>query len=189
MRLRAAIPLLVLSAFPIALIAQANVYRNRDFGIVVPIPHGLYLFSPHRMTGIDHGRQFFFKPTTVEDCGKGLCDRYIDVFASYNAAENTKRLHDFLKEQCAEVANGPRLQAPEDLKVSGLPSEAARVNHADGKVEFIVVAQAGKPDPDFDASVPLFNYSISLMTSAQYLDEDLRMFRTILKTIRISPPD
>jgi len=189
MRLRAAVPLLVLFAFPVALIAQRTVYRNRDFGIVLPIPHGLYLFRPHSMTGIDHGRQFFFKPTSVKDCGKGLCDRYIEVFGSYNSAENTKRLHDFLSDQCVGVANGPCQPAPEDLKVSGLRSEAARVDHANGKVEIIVVAQAGKPNPDFDASAPGFNYSISLKSSARNLDEDLRMFRMILKTIRLSPPE
>jgi hypothetical protein len=189
MRLKAAILLLVLSAFPIELIAQAKVYRNRDFGIVVPIPHEPYVFSPRKMTGIDHGRQFFFKPTSVEDCGKGLCERYIDVFASYNSSEDTKKLHDFLEEQCTGIANGPCLPAPEDLKISRLSSEAARVNHADGKIEIIVVTQAGKPDPGFDATVPRVNYSFSLKTSAEHLDEDLRMYRAILKTIRIYPPE
>jgi hypothetical protein len=189
MRIRVAILLLVLGAFPIALIAQAKVYRNRDFGIVVPIPHGLHVFSPRKMTGIDHGRQFFFKPTSVEDCGKGACDRYIDVFAGCNCFVDTAKLHDFLQNQCAAVANGPCVTAPEDLKVNGLSSEAARVNHPEGTVEIIVATQAGKPDPDFDSSVPSVNYSISLWTSEQHMDEDLRMFRIILKTIQISPPE
>jgi hypothetical protein len=188
MRLGVAIPLLVLNAFPIALIAQAKVYRNRDFGIVVPIPHGLYLLGPHKMTGIDHGPQLFFKPTSVEDCAKGACDRYISVFAGCNCVVDTAKLHDFLEQQCASIANGPCLPAPEDLNVNVLRSEAARVNHADGTVEIIVVTQAGKPDPGFDSSVPSVNYAISLWTSEQHMNEDLRTFRIILKTIRISPP-
>jgi hypothetical protein len=53
----------------------------------------------------------------------------------------------------------------------------------------IVVTQAGKPAPDFDASVPSINYSIVLLTTKKHLEEDMRSYRLILKTIRISPSD
>jgi hypothetical protein len=189
MRLRAAIPLLVLSAFPIALIAQTKVYRNRDFGIVVPIPHGLYLFSPHKMTGIDHGRQFFSKPTRIEDCNSGGCDRYIAVDAYFNATDDTAKLHDFLEHECTVFGGVECLQPPEDLRIHGLASESARVKLPNDKVEILVVTQAGRPAPDFDATVPSINYSICLLTSEEHLEADLRFFRAILKTIRISPAD
>jgi hypothetical protein len=44
-----AVSQLVLAALPIAADAQTEVYRNRQFGFMAPIPHGLYLFRPHEM--------------------------------------------------------------------------------------------------------------------------------------------
>jgi hypothetical protein len=129
------------------------------------------------MNGIDHGRQFFFKPTSVEDCNNGGCDRYIEVDAY------------FLEHECTVFGGVECLQPPEDLKVKGLASESARVKLPNGRVELLVVTQAGRPTPDFDASAPSINYSICLLTSEEHLDADLRFFRTILKTIRISPPN
>ncbi|MGO9776779.1 MAG: hypothetical protein ACLPM3_09385, partial [Terracidiphilus sp.] len=84
MRWIRAVSLIILSALPLMSAAQTKIYRNRDYGYEVPIPHGLYLFSPHQMSGIDHGRQLFFKPTRIEDCNHGGCDRYIVFWAEYN---------------------------------------------------------------------------------------------------------
>jgi hypothetical protein len=39
-----------------------------------------------------------------------------------------------------------------------------------------------------DASVPFINYDLSLHTTARYFDEDLRIFRAVLSTVRLSPP-
>jgi hypothetical protein len=78
--------------------------------------------------------------------------------------------------------------APADLTVNGLPSEAARINPSNGWIEIIVVTQAGKPDPDFDASVPSINYNLSLYTDASHLDEDLTVFRAVLKAVKLDPP-
>ena len=100
MRLMRLAPLLILTVLPIQSLAQTRVYRNREFGFEVPIPHGLYLFRPHQMNGIDHGRQFFFKPTSVEDCNNGGCNRYIAVDANYNTVEDTAKLHDYLEHEC-----------------------------------------------------------------------------------------
>jgi hypothetical protein len=80
------------------------------------------------------------------------------------------------------------IPAPADLNVNGLPSEAARINHSNGTIEIIVVTQAGKPDPDFDASVPSFNYDMRLYTDASHLDEDLAVLRAVLKAVKLDPP-
>jgi hypothetical protein len=141
------------------------------------------------MNGIDHGRQFFFEPTSVEDCKSGGCDRYIGVNANYNAIEDVSRLHDFLKHECKVFGGVECLQPPGDLRLNGLASESARIRLPNGKVEILVVTQAGKPSPDLDASVPSINYSIYLLTTEEHIDADLQLFRTILKTIRISPPN
>ncbi|MGA9670067.1 MAG: hypothetical protein WBQ94_12715 [Terracidiphilus sp.] len=189
MRLVRIVPLLALAALPITAAAKTHVYRNLEFGIVVPIPHGLYLFPPHQMTGIDHGRQLFFKPTSVEDCNNGGCDRYIGFFAGCNCFEGTKHLHDFLEAQCTVFGGKDCLESPPELGIKGLKSESARIKLPNGKVEILVVTQAGKPAPDFDATVPSINYSIYLLTSEENLEQDMKFFRIILETIRISPPN
>jgi hypothetical protein len=74
------------------------------------------------------------------------------------------------------------------LSVNGLPSEAARINHSNGSIEIIVVTQAGKPNPDVDASVPSLNYDIRFYTDASHLDADLAVFRAVLKAVKLDPP-
>jgi hypothetical protein len=141
------------------------------------------------MNGIDHGRQFFFKPTSVEDCNNGGCDRYIAVDAYYNFTDDMAKLHDFLKFECTVFGGEKCLPSPPDLRIRGLKSESARVKLPNNKVEILVVTQAGKPAPDSDATVPSINYSIYLLTSEENLEHDMRFLRIILRTIRISPPD
>ncbi|MGP8252829.1 MAG: hypothetical protein ACLQHF_12400 [Terracidiphilus sp.] len=181
-------PLLVLMISTVHSLAQTRVYRNSEFGFEVPIPHGLYLFRPHEMNGIDHGRQFFFKPTSVEDCNHGGCDRYIEVDAYCNCTVDTAKLHDLLEHECTVFGGAECLDPPKGLMVKGMASESARAKLRDGRVEILVVTQAGKPDPNFDASVPSINYSIILLTNNEHLEEDLRFFRIILRTIRFFPP-
>jgi hypothetical protein len=70
-----------------------------------------------------------------------------------------------------------------------MTTQAARVNRPDGWIDVIVVSQAGKPDRAFDPSVPSINYDVGLHTTPQYLDEDLRIFRAVLNTVRLSPSE
>ena len=52
----------------------------------------------------------------------------------------------------------------------------------------IFVRYAGRQSrPAFDLSVPSINYDLSLRTTAGHLDEDLRIFRAVLATVRLSP--
>ena len=163
-----------------------ELYRNEEFGIAVSAPTGA-LLCPTLENEHDHGPIFILGPAQAKACDDVEGNRTIVVFAGYNAAEVSKRLDDFLKWICANVANGHCRPAPSGLQITGLPSKAARVNHSDGWIDIIVVTQAGKPDPNFDASVPLINYDLRLHTKARFLDEDLRIFRAVLATIRLSP--
>jgi hypothetical protein len=139
------------------------------------------------MNGVDHGRQLFFKPTKIEDCNNRGCDRYIEFGAYYNTTDDTAKLHDLLKDECTVYGGKECLPPPDDLKIKGLPCESARVNLPNGRIEFLVVTQAGKPAPDFDASVPSINFSVVLLTTKEHMEDDMKFFRIILKTIRISP--
>jgi hypothetical protein len=165
---------------------KTQVYRNDEFGITVSVPKGtlLCLFPEDQH---DHGPVFLIGDADQKACHDMSHDRYVLIFASYNAIEETKKVGDFLKEQCTGVGGGPCRPAPKGLSISGMATKAARVNRADGWIDIIVVTQAGKPDPAFDSSVPSINYDLGLHTTAAYLDEDLRIFRAVLSTVRISP--
>ena len=167
---------------------KPEIYRNPEFGIVLPAPAGALLCATPQDEH-DHGPVFLLGTTDATSCHDDIeHHRYVDVFASYNVSDDTKKLHEFLKWECAHVAKGPCRPAPGGLCVPGLPSAAARVNRSDGWIEIIVVTQAGTPDPDFDPSVPFINYDLSLHTTPDHFEDDLRVFRIELQTIRLSPP-
>ena len=177
-------------AAAVTLLAAAGpgprVYRNEEFGITVPVPKGALLCAyPDQH---DHGPVFLLATADAKRCQDEIeSHRYIDIFASYQVDDETKRLDGFLKEQCIGVAGGPCRQPPRGLRVPGLRSEAARVNRSDGWLYILVVTQAGKPDPAFDPTVPSINYDMSLHTRPENLAEDLRVFRAVLRTIQLSP--
>jgi hypothetical protein len=163
--------------------AKPHVYRNDEFGITVPVPQGV-LLCPLPDDEHDHGPVFLLGTTDATSCRDDIKrHRYISVFASYQT-DDTKRLRDFLNWQC----EGPCRPAPGGLRVPGLRSASARVDRPSGWIEIIVVTQAGTPDPDFDASIPSVNYELSLYTRPNHLAADLRVFRAVLQTIRLSPP-
>ena len=176
--------------------SQKSVYRNREFGIVLPIPSGTLPCIPpvYVGNGVDHGPQILLGTKDGSLCSKSSGKRYVGVFASYTTTDEEKTLRSSLESLCTNlppIENDPGAvcsPAPADLSFNALPSEAARIKHSNGWIEIIVVTQAGEPDPDFDASVPSMSYELSLYTDANHLDEDLAVFRTVLKTIKIAPP-
>ncbi len=167
---------------------KAQVYHNEEFGITLPLPERTHLC---RMPDYqhDHGPALLLGTTDVKYCYHGDHARRIDVFASYNAVQSTKTLHDFLRAECAGLTDESCRRAPPDLYITGMRTAAGRVDYPGGSIDIIVVIQAGKPDPAFDPSVPLINYDLTLHTSPRHLADDLRVFRAVLATIRLSPAD
>ncbi len=163
----------------------SQIYRNEQFGIVLPVPDGTVLCP--QLTGLDHGPVILLGNSDVKSC-MNPDHRSIGVFAGYNAADVTKHLADYMKWECENAEKRPCEQPPSDLKVPGLHSMAARVNDPNGRIEILVVTQAGKPDPDFDPTVPSVNYDLRLRTRSEHMEADLTVFRHVLQTIRLSPP-
>jgi hypothetical protein len=164
---------------------NTRVYHNEEFGITLPVPEATLLcaFPPQH----DHGPVFMLGGVDNHACFDLERNRVIDIFASYNASDDTKKLLDFLRWECTAIAKHPCDLPPEGLRIKGRTAAAGRVDGADGWINIFVVTQAGKPDPAFDASVPTINYDLRLHTTPQHLDEDLRLFRAILATVRLSP--
>jgi len=170
--------------------SRTSVYRNSEFGIILHVPPGAWL-CPHGGNGIDHGPALLLGSEDARVCRSYSQKRWISIFGWGNVSE---ALHTFLNSLCEDASldsNEPGavcIPASTDLSVNGLPSESARINHSNGSIEIIVVTQAGKPNPGFDASVPSFNYDIRLTSDASHLDADLAVFRAVLKAVKLDPP-
>jgi hypothetical protein len=171
--------------------AGQHTYSNEEYGIRVVVPESSYLCPPPE-SGRDHGPVFMigYKNNSMRGCDIDLnkAARFINIFAGYNAADDSKHLDDLLKSQRNAIGKGRWQTAPSGLTINGLRTEASRMNHRDGWMDIVVVTQAGEPDPDYDATAPYMNYTLWLHTNSDSLDEDLRSFRTMLHTIKISPP-
>lgn len=170
--------------------SKPQIYRNTEFGITLPVPRGAFL-CPIPRNEHDHGPVFLLGGVGKQGC-RDVEDveqhRYIEVFAAYNAAYVTKTLPRLLRWGCKDMAKGPCGAPPSNLRLDGLHSLAARVDGRNGWVYILVETQAGKPDIEFDPRVPSVNYSLTLHTRPQNLKGDLRIFRRVLQTIRLSPP-
>lgn len=166
------------------------IYRNKEYGIVLSVPSGALLCHvPSDARGIEHGTQMLLGTEDATLCRKWSGKRYMDVFASYNVADDTKLLHDLLEWSCESEVKKACSTAPPCLDISGMKTEAGRLDRPDGSIEIVVVTQAGKPDPNYDASVPHINYELNLNTDAQHLEQDLTIFRVMLSTVKIAPRD
>lgn len=170
--------------------AIAEVYKNEEFGIVITIPERVYL-CPKPKDEHDHGALLLLGTIDRKHCSDSLQARFRSIvfFAFFNALDVTRSLPDLLEWDCTEISKGACVPGPNDLEVAGLPSLVARVNHSDGWIDIIVVSQAGIPNP-YDPDVPSVNYDIHLQTKPEHLEEDLEVFRMVLKTVQLSPnPD
>jgi hypothetical protein len=187
--LRALVSLVLFSAAAGAL-SQQQFYRNREFGFRLPIPPGTLACIPpiYQGNGHDHGPQILLSPADASFCSKSSGKRYMDIFASYTATDDEKTLHGNLQILCDSDGKSACTAAPPGLEIKGLKTEAGRLDRPGGLVEIIVVTMAGEPDPDFDPLVPSFDYWFSLTTDTQHLEDDLKVFRLMLQTIKIAPP-
>jgi hypothetical protein len=163
-----------------------RVYRNQEFGITLPVPEEV-LLCPNPEGEHDHGPVMILNRSEAKGCNDAEGGRFIEVFASFNAIPATKTLNTLLESQCTNIAKGNCQPAPPHMTLKGLTSRAARVNRTDGRIDIFVVTQEGKPDPAFDASVPSVNYDLWLHTTPDHLEGDLRIFRSVLQTVQLSP--
>lgn len=179
--------LMGMAAISSTVTAKPRIYRNPEFGIVLPVPDAA-LPCPAHKNEHDHGPTMLLGAADTRGCRDLEHHRSIEVFASYNVVERTKELPGFLNDQCVGVDGGPCQPAPNGLQMTGRPSAAASVNRPDGWTVIVVVTQAGAPDPGIDGNVPSVNYGLVLHTTSDHMEQDLRVFRTVLQTIRLSPP-
>jgi hypothetical protein len=188
-----------LFAFIVALYAaqsslgQPTIYRNTEFGITLSVPHGLRLCRAPS-TQHDHGPVLLLDPEVSASCEASADRREIEVLATYNTTDTSKTLPLLLSFACSDaVANSAATKpncapAPTGLGIPQVATASGRRDREGGWIDVIVVAQAGEPDPSWDKSVPRVNYILTLTTEREHFDADVRVFRTVLQTISLSPP-
>jgi hypothetical protein len=165
---------------------KPQIYRNAEFGITLPVPGGVMLCASPKGER-DHGPLMVLDPSQAKGCNDAEGGRIVEVFASFNAVQATKTLKKLLQSECTGAGKGQCQPAPTGLQIGGLHSAAGSVSDSNGWIDIIVVTQAGKPDPAFDASVPSVNYVLRLHTREEHREADLRTFRTVLQTIKLFP--
>lgn len=177
----------------IAMHAQAasppKFYRNNEFGVRVPVPkEGFLCASPKDEH--DHGFAILLGGGRSEDCRGDGRHRSVVLFAFYNVLEDdTEHLPGLLKMGCEGRQSGRGISGgcpsgPAGLEIPGLAIATGTVKSPDGWIDLVVVTQAGEPTAD-EPNKPLVNYIFSLCTRPEHLDEDLKVFRIILQTVKL----
>jgi hypothetical protein len=71
--------------------------------------------------------------------------------------------------------------------IGGLRTAICRRQKADGRVDLVLVAQAGKW-PDDASDVPYINYTVNFTTTQARQSADTDVLKQFLRSITISPP-
>jgi hypothetical protein len=166
------------------MMAESEVYSNPEFGIYARVPSEGSLCHTLKDEH-DHGFGILLGGGSAKACHEDARHRSVWLFAFFNALDDTKHLPGLLRMGC-DAAGGHCQPGPADLQIAGLKSVTGRVNLTDGWVVLIVATQAGAPDA-FEPNEPSVNYLFSLRTNREHLDQDLKVFRTILQTVKLSP--
>ena len=176
-------------------IAQAEIYRNPEFGLTAPMPKNLAncngVFDEH-----DHGFVFFLDPHDTKSCDDlttSIRHRAISSFASFNATDDTKTLKLFRQSTCdgsVEFGHGRCGSAPKGLRMGAISVVTLQVEYPDGWIDIMVMAQAGRwPRQSRKDPTLAVNYTVTLRTDPTHLKGDLRRFKTTLAEIRLFPAE
>ena len=129
---------------------------------------------------------YCWEACSAKDCHEDAHHRSVWLFALFNALDDTKQLAGLLRMGC-DTAGGQCQPGPADMQITHLATATGRVNLPDGWIIVIVATQAGVPDV-LAPKEPTVNYVFSVCTRPEHLDQDLKVFRTILQTVTLSPP-
>jgi hypothetical protein len=171
-----------------AIFAQKQqVYSNPEFEIRLQVPQQAKLCSTPKSEH-DHGFDLLLGGGGAKDCRTDADHRGISVFAFFNALDDTKRLAGLLSIMGCEGYKAPCQPGPPGLAIPGLASATARVDAPKGWVQVVVATQAGEPS-GWEPGEPSVNYLFYLQTKPGFLDQDLRVFKTVLETVKLGRSD
>lgn len=167
--------------------AEAGTYWNAEFGVVVsPLPK-MTVCVP-RPEEHDHGIEILIDAKTRSACIRNS-EKYrnFGIFAFYNSSDDIETFEGYVKHWCGQDEERC-LPAPKGLGLKSFRSRSGRVNHADGSIEIMILAQSTRAPRRFPSDTRV-NYDMHLLTDAAHLKEDVRLFRRFLHTVRFVRPD
>lgn len=163
--------------------AGDRVLRQAEYGFSVELPTGPICDSASG--GHHHG----WRAPLNGDCA--TASRSIIVLAEYNAPFHPS---PEAAAHCSPVDGGSLSDGAKlGFSFAGRQSAACMTKAADGAILISVVTQAGRwpvtlSDNPPEFRTPWINYTAHLSTTPATLDDDLRLFRRALASIRIAPP-
>ena len=161
---------------------QQTVYSNPEYRIRLRVPEQARLCTAPKNEH-DHGFVLLLNGGGAKACHTDAEYRNISVFAFGNALDDTKHLPGLLNMGCEDYGTSCR-SGPPGLAIPGLASATGQVDAPKGWVQVVVATQAGEPSP-FDPGEPSINYLFQLQTKPEFLDQDLRVFQTVLTTVKL----
>jgi hypothetical protein len=176
----------LLLVVPQSALAQGREWRSvEEYGLRAAFPPGMRLCEA--MTGGSHLHGWAMPL-------QGDCDqmrRRVTIWADWNASFEKSPEHPTYcsSGEGGSLVAGARLH----LSFPDRRSATCRYDQAAGAVTIVVMTQAWRwpewrtaTDPDLQA--PLVNYSAILRSAASTLEADLRTFRSVLRSVRLTHP-
>jgi hypothetical protein len=157
--------------------APSKHYQNSDYEFSVDIPvHFLGCVSEDT----NHGVAIFLD--NREGCG-GEHRPYVGVFANYNVATDAVTPRSLARVYCG-YEKAERTVELSGWTISGRDAAGCRQYFKDGRITVEIVTQR-KTEP-LDPEIWI-DISASLTTTVFRYERDMRVFREIVRTVRIAP--
>ena len=156
-------------------------YQNPDYQFSADVPdHLLGCVSENT----DHGIDILLDHRP--GCGSVTDQRpYADVFASYNVATNADTPQMLAQVHCG-YEKAERTVWLSGWRLDGRDAVGCRQYFKDGRITVEIVTQRKTEPRNPEIWIDI---SASLTTTASRYDHDMRVFRQIVRTVRIAPDD
>jgi hypothetical protein len=159
--------------------APSRHYESSEYEFSVEVPRGLLACVSD---ATDHGIDILLDRSLR--CDRGYEDRpYVDIFASYNVATNAVTPQMLAQVHCG-YEKAERTVWLSGWTLGGRHAFGCRQYFNDGRITVEIVTQRKtKPlDPEIWIDI-----SASLTTTVFRYERDMRVFREIVRTVRIAP--
>jgi len=178
-----AVLILICSAIVILGVLQDRRVENKEYGFRVTIPSGFPVCYGDSGTHV-HGVGTRLDKKACKDNRPGPS---FSIWADYNANFMPTALEALRDNpECDDVP--PAWAAAEwNNAIGGLRTAICRVDRPDGTTDLTLNAQAGKWPEGFEEETgkPYINYTVYFGTTKNRLENDLKTFKSFLKSIRI----
>jgi len=162
--------------------AKDREIENEEYGIKAKIPDNLPVCIAKTWTH-PHG---FGTVLVGKDCDGPDDGPAFNIWADYNVlfernALESLKAHPYCSGKDPVWAEGDWSNA-----IGGLRTAMCRTDHANGTIDIVLEAQAGKWTDDSNREVPYINYAVNFGTTNARYNADVKILNSFLKSIEIN---